>query len=185
MVDEVALVVNSGLSPGPARISGCFDAPQTRRYSRAEVVSEEELPSSKIRRDRGARHASPQQSRPFATRAARARIRFRPAQDHGDGRLQLGRGPTSRLSGGPIPGSGCSTRRRRSSCRSSSKRLYEPTPTRSSPHIRTALKEGATAQEILEALETVALPMGMLAFRRGIQAWANEVGLEPIEPSSG
>ncbi len=52
-------------------------------------------------------------------------------------------------------------------------------------HIRTALKEGATSQEILEALETVALPMGMLAFRRGIQAWANEVGLEPIEPSSG
>ena len=52
-------------------------------------------------------------------------------------------------------------------------------------HIRTALKEGATSQEILEALETVALPMGMLAFRRGIQAWANEVGLEPLEPSSG
>ncbi len=46
-------------------------------------------------------------------------------------------------------------------------------------HIRIALNEGATAREILEALQAVIAPMGALAFRRGIQAWAAETGMAP------
>ena len=42
-------------------------------------------------------------------------------------------------------------------------------------HVRIALDNGATPQEILEALQSVVAPMGMLSFRRGIQAWAAEV----------
>jgi 4-carboxymuconolactone decarboxylase len=45
-------------------------------------------------------------------------------------------------------------------------------------HIRLALREGATAREILEALQAVIAPMGALAFRRGIQAWAAETEFE-------
>ena len=48
-------------------------------------------------------------------------------------------------------------------------------------HVRVALENGATPQEILEALEAVVLPMGFLAFRRGLQAWAPEVGLQPVD----
>ena len=48
-------------------------------------------------------------------------------------------------------------------------------------HVRVALKEGATPQEILEALQTVIAPMGALAFRRGVQAWAAKTGFEPIQ----
>jgi 4-carboxymuconolactone decarboxylase len=48
-------------------------------------------------------------------------------------------------------------------------------------HIRLALKEGATAREILESLEAVIAPMGALAFRRGIQAWATETAIDPRE----
>ena len=48
-------------------------------------------------------------------------------------------------------------------------------------HVRVALNEGASPQEILEALEAVIAPMGALAFRRGLQAWAAETGFEPIE----
>lgn len=44
-------------------------------------------------------------------------------------------------------------------------------------HVRVALENGATPQEILEAMESVVMPMGMLAFRRGLQAWAAEVGV--------
>lgn len=47
------------------------------------------------------------------------------------------------------------------------------------PHVRVALDKGATPQEILEALQSVVMPMGMLAFRRGLQAWAAEVGIQP------
>ena len=43
-------------------------------------------------------------------------------------------------------------------------------------HVRVALREGATPQEILEALQAVIMPMGALAFRRGVQAWAAETG---------
>ena len=45
-------------------------------------------------------------------------------------------------------------------------------------HVRVALREGATAREILEALQTVIAPMGALAFRRGLQAWAAETGFQ-------
>ena len=43
-------------------------------------------------------------------------------------------------------------------------------------HVRLALQEGATPTEILEALQAVIMPMGGLAFRRGLQAWAAETG---------
>ena len=42
-------------------------------------------------------------------------------------------------------------------------------------------KEGATPREILESLQAVIAPMGALAFRRGVQAWAAETGFEPID----
>jgi 4-carboxymuconolactone decarboxylase len=48
-------------------------------------------------------------------------------------------------------------------------------------HVRVALQEGATPQEILEALEAVIAPMGALAFRRGLQAWAAETGFQPVD----
>ena len=47
-------------------------------------------------------------------------------------------------------------------------------------HVRVALQEGATPQEILEALQAVIAPMGALAFRRGLQAWAAETGFEAV-----
>ena len=45
-------------------------------------------------------------------------------------------------------------------------------------HIRLAIHEGATPTEVLEAMETVIAPMGALAFRRGLQAWATEMGID-------
>ena len=45
-------------------------------------------------------------------------------------------------------------------------------------HVKVALREGATPREILEALQTVIAPMGALAFRRGLQAWAAETGFQ-------
>ena len=48
-------------------------------------------------------------------------------------------------------------------------------------HVKMALAYGATPREILEALECVVMPVGALAFRRGLQAWAAEVGLQPPE----
>jgi 4-carboxymuconolactone decarboxylase len=45
-------------------------------------------------------------------------------------------------------------------------------------HVRMALQEGATPREILESLQAVIAPMGALAFRRGVQAWAAETGLQ-------
>ena len=48
-------------------------------------------------------------------------------------------------------------------------------------HVRVALREGATPREILEALQAVIAPMGALAFRRGVQAWAAETGLQPAD----
>ncbi len=50
-------------------------------------------------------------------------------------------------------------------------------------HVRVALDEGATPKEILEALQAVIAPMGALAFRRGVQAWAAETGFQV--PESG
>jgi len=43
-------------------------------------------------------------------------------------------------------------------------------------HVKVALEVGATPREILEALQAVIAPMGALAFRRGLQAWAAETG---------
>ena len=51
-------------------------------------------------------------------------------------------------------------------------------------HIRLAIEHGATPQEVLEAMECVVMPMGMLAFRRGLQAWAAETGLEVLNPDA-
>ena len=51
-------------------------------------------------------------------------------------------------------------------------------------HVRVALREGASPREILEALQAVIAPQGALAFRRGVQAWAAETGLETLEPDS-
>ena len=48
-------------------------------------------------------------------------------------------------------------------------------------HVRVAMREGATPQEILESLQAVIAPMGALAFRRGLQAWAAETGFEVPE----
>ena len=48
-------------------------------------------------------------------------------------------------------------------------------------HVRVALREGATPREILEALQAVIAPMGALAFRRGVQAWAAETGFKGVE----
>ena len=45
-------------------------------------------------------------------------------------------------------------------------------------HVRVALQQGASPQEILEALQAVIAPMGALAFRRGVQAWAAETGFQ-------
>lgn len=51
-------------------------------------------------------------------------------------------------------------------------------------HVRVALREGATPREILEALQAVIMPMGGLAFRRGVQAWAAETGCATPEASA-
>ncbi len=44
-------------------------------------------------------------------------------------------------------------------------------------HIRVAIREGATPMEVLEAMQCVIMPMGALAFRRGLQAWSAETGI--------
>ncbi len=47
-------------------------------------------------------------------------------------------------------------------------------------HVRAALDHGATPREIIEALQAVVMPMGALALRRGLQAWAAEVKPEAL-----
>ena len=44
-------------------------------------------------------------------------------------------------------------------------------------HIRVAIQEGATPMEVLEAMQCVIMPMGALAYRRGLQAWSAETGI--------
>ena len=44
-------------------------------------------------------------------------------------------------------------------------------------HIRVAIKEGASPMEVLEAMQCVIMPMGALAYRRGLQAWSAETGI--------
>ena len=43
-----------------------------------------------------------------------------------------------------------------------------------------AFIEATYTGEILEALEAVIMPMGGLAFRRGVQAWAAETGFQEM-----
>jgi 4-carboxymuconolactone decarboxylase len=52
-------------------------------------------------------------------------------------------------------------------------------------HIRTALNVGATAQEVLEAIE-IALPeAGVVAFQHGFDVWRDVVAADGIDPSPG
>ena len=44
-------------------------------------------------------------------------------------------------------------------------------------HIRVAIDEGASPMEVLEAMQCVIMPMGALAYRRGLQAWSAETGI--------
>ena len=44
-------------------------------------------------------------------------------------------------------------------------------------HIRVAIVEVASPMEVLEALQCVIMPMGALAYRRGLQAWSAEPGI--------
>jgi len=44
-------------------------------------------------------------------------------------------------------------------------------------HIRVAIVEGASPMEVLEAMQCVIMPMGALAYRRGLQAWSAETGI--------
>jgi 4-carboxymuconolactone decarboxylase len=56
-------------------------------------------------------------------------------------------------------------------------------PAQIASHIRVALAEGASAQEILEALE-IALPeAGVVAFQHGFDVWRQVVGAQVLEPS--
>ncbi len=49
-------------------------------------------------------------------------------------------------------------------------------------HIRAALQHGASAEEVLEAIE-IALPeAGVVAFQAGFEAWREVAGVEGIEP---
>jgi 4-carboxymuconolactone decarboxylase len=49
-------------------------------------------------------------------------------------------------------------------------------------HIEVALSLGVSAQEILEAIE-IALPeAGVVAFQAGLEAWAETVGADGLEP---
>jgi len=50
-------------------------------------------------------------------------------------------------------------------------------------HIRTALKLGVSAEEILEALEMALPEAGVVAFQTGFDAWREVVGATGIEPS--
>lgn len=50
-------------------------------------------------------------------------------------------------------------------------------------HMRTALKLGVSAEEILEALEIVLPEAGVVAFQTGFDAWREVVGATGIEPS--
>ena len=50
-------------------------------------------------------------------------------------------------------------------------------------HIRAAMQHGASAQEVLEAIE-IALPeAGVVAFQAGFEAWREVAGIEGIEPT--
>jgi 4-carboxymuconolactone decarboxylase len=53
-------------------------------------------------------------------------------------------------------------------------------------HIRAALEAGASAQEVLEAIEITLPEAGVVAFQAGFEAWrqvTGAVGLEPTVPA--
>lgn len=50
-------------------------------------------------------------------------------------------------------------------------------------HIRAAMAHGASAQEVLEAIEITLPEAGVVAFQAGFEAWREVVGLAGIEPS--
>ncbi|KJC65048.1 4-carboxymuconolactone decarboxylase [Agreia bicolorata] len=50
-------------------------------------------------------------------------------------------------------------------------------------HIRVALAEGASAQEVLEAIEITLPEAGIVAFQDGFEAWREIVGADGLEPT--
>jgi 4-carboxymuconolactone decarboxylase len=50
-------------------------------------------------------------------------------------------------------------------------------------HIRVALELGVEPLEILEALELVLPEAGVVAFQGGLEAWAEVVNAEPLQPT--
>lgn len=52
-------------------------------------------------------------------------------------------------------------------------------------HVRAALKVGASAEEVLEAIEITMPEAGVVAFQHGVEAWQEVVGAKGIEPSPG
>ena len=52
-------------------------------------------------------------------------------------------------------------------------------------HIRAAMAAGATAEEVLEAIEIACPEAGVVAFQWGVDAWREVVQPEGIEPSPG
>jgi alkylhydroperoxidase/carboxymuconolactone decarboxylase family protein YurZ len=51
-------------------------------------------------------------------------------------------------------------------------------------HVRAALRAGATAEEVLHALELVLSIDGVVPFMRGVEAWVEATGAEGIEPTN-
>jgi 4-carboxymuconolactone decarboxylase len=49
-------------------------------------------------------------------------------------------------------------------------------------HIRAAIEHGATAEEVLEAIEITLPEAGVVTFQAGFEAWREVVGLQGIEP---
>lgn len=52
-------------------------------------------------------------------------------------------------------------------------------------HMRAALEHGATAREVLEALELTLPEAGVVVFQEGFDAWCEVVDCDRIEPSDG
>ncbi len=50
-------------------------------------------------------------------------------------------------------------------------------------HIRAAMQHGASAQEVLEAIEITLPEAGVVAFQAGFEAWREVVGITGIEPT--
>ena len=50
-------------------------------------------------------------------------------------------------------------------------------------HIKVALEEGCSPQEVLEAIEIAMPEAGVVAFQEGFNAWAEIVGAPALEPT--